>query len=426
MQPFLPMKPLFRIEEDLLDRKSFLDFAINGICSVRTPFVFGLYGDWGSGKSTVVNFLMHLLRKQSGLIPIYYNAWKYDNELNALYPLLHTIRKTFIEHTPTHADDEDLKNKFMNAAYSSAIGLGDWGVRILSKSLTGESLKLDDLRKEWNNHESILDEWVNKVGQFEEAFYDLLNSYSLSYSQVNSIDEEDVRFVIFIDELDRCIPEKAIAILENIKNFLSIDKVVFVVSINPDVVGKALRHKYKGEDVDGIEYLEKIINHSFYLPKVKGPALQNFIKEQLSSTLIDPTIQGDSSTLSTHVYQVLFSCNFSNPRRVKRIINKYTTLLSGLGAEFMSFDHQVLIKLLILSEFFPKVIRVLYTDPNALLILREVSDNYNSLKLQNKFGSEFANDLLQKSKSLLNFPSNLNHHDIVRHLDAIFNVSSPF
>ena len=96
---------------------------------------------------------------------------------------------------------------------------------------------------------------------------------------------EDARFVILIDDLDRCLPETVIAILEKIKNFLAVEDspCIFVLALNPKVVYQGIRVKYHGLEIDGREYLEKIINYSFYVPEPDDEYIKKYCRGMIGS-----------------------------------------------------------------------------------------------------------------------------------------------
>lgn len=75
--------------------------------------------------------------------------------------------------------------------------------------------------------------------------------------------------VIVIDELDRCRPDYALAVLEVIKHFFAVPKVHFILGINGEALESSVRARY-GVDVDAESYLRKFINASFSLPRAIG------------------------------------------------------------------------------------------------------------------------------------------------------------
>ncbi len=68
--------------------------------------------------------------------------------------------------------------------------------------------------------------------------------------------------MILIDDLDRCLPETVIRVLENLKNHLTISRCVCVLALDARIVYQGISVKYGGAMVDGREYLEKFLNYS--------------------------------------------------------------------------------------------------------------------------------------------------------------------
>jgi KAP family P-loop domain len=77
---------------------------------------------------------------------------------------------------------------------------------------------------------------------------------------------EDKPIVIFVDELDRCRPEFAVRLIERVKHFFEMPNVIFVLLINKDQFGKAVKGCYGGE-IDAERYLSKFFHLSVTLPK---------------------------------------------------------------------------------------------------------------------------------------------------------------
>src|SRR5262245_43361884 len=100
---FLPDEPIKTFaddhEEKDASRKDALGFAAfadqlhRAIKGAQSPFVFGVLGDWGTGKTSILHLLEARLKTENTYIPIWFDAWRYENETNILYPLLHAIQK---------------------------------------------------------------------------------------------------------------------------------------------------------------------------------------------------------------------------------------------------------------------------------------------------------------------------------------------
>jgi predicted KAP-like P-loop ATPase len=56
--------------------------------------------------------------------------------------------------------------------------------------------------------------------------------------------DSDYRIVIFIDDLDRCNPEKALEVLESIKSFSDIEGIVYVIGMDSETINSLIKKKY--------------------------------------------------------------------------------------------------------------------------------------------------------------------------------------
>src|ERR1700722_7206506 len=94
---FLPEEPITSAQKDVLKLGAFVSLIRKSIENTVCPFVFGVLGDWGTGKTSVLRMLEaqfeEALQNFTGVdgafVPIWFNAWLYENETNVVYPLLH-------------------------------------------------------------------------------------------------------------------------------------------------------------------------------------------------------------------------------------------------------------------------------------------------------------------------------------------------
>jgi hypothetical protein len=142
------------------------------------------------------------------------------------------------------------------------------------------------------------------------------------------------RFVVFIDDIDRCLPEKALEVLESMKLFFDLEGFVFVVGLDQRVIERAVHLKYPAEGVDrygeaatyisGADYVKKIFQVQFTAPRIDQSQLESFL-DAIAEAEALPTAQRDD--LVAHVAPQIVNLAGSssvNPREVKRLINAYT------------------------------------------------------------------------------------------------------
>ena len=227
---FLPDEPITSSSADILGFSDFVELIQTSIYYTETPFVYGILGDWGTGKTSILRLVEEQLTQDAKpdvplCMPIWFDAWLYENEDNIIYPLLYAIKRHYDQWVGESEEVREFKKSFLQVVATSALALTDLGLRVATKHLTGEALKLEDINKQLKaveenpgGLEGILNKWADNVSELRGAFETLLDVYA---SEINKNAKDEVRFVILIDDLDRCLPDTAIAILEGIKNHFS-------------------------------------------------------------------------------------------------------------------------------------------------------------------------------------------------------------
>jgi predicted KAP-like P-loop ATPase len=113
---FIADKPISNSSEDLFQFRQFVDLIESAVRATQTPFVYGVLGDWGTGKTSVLRLLEARFRDESGAIrrfpdgkeifvPIWFDAWKYENEAHIVYPLLYAIKQQYERDVPQDKKD---------------------------------------------------------------------------------------------------------------------------------------------------------------------------------------------------------------------------------------------------------------------------------------------------------------------------------
>nr|QNO50078.1 hypothetical protein NEPELPOK_00029 [Methanosarcinales archaeon ANME-2c ERB4] len=177
------------------------------------------------------------------------------------------------------------------------------------------------------------------------------------------------RVVVFIDDLDRCLPENAVDILETIKLFLGTKKCIFVLGVDRGVLVKSIDVRYKdfamksdGDKslISGDKYLEKIIQLTFQLPPLRTEDIKGYITKLGMPKFYKPYIEMISKGIG------------QNPRRLKRFLNDIElqrTLVKTIiedEAE-IEFFEALLIEWGIINSYYKSNIRDILRDTPGLL-----------------------------------------------------------
>jgi formylglycine-generating enzyme required for sulfatase activity len=109
-----------------------------------------------------------------------------------------------------------------------------------------------------------------------------------------------INFVVFVDDLDRCLPEKAVEMLELIKTIFNVESFAFVLALDDEVIERGIGHRYKDYHlqgkkpempITGFEYLEKIIHLPFRLPALTPEQAGAFVRKYEAQIEPDPTLR---------------------------------------------------------------------------------------------------------------------------------------
>ena len=440
---FLPDAPIENQIQDNLGYHDFINLVLSSINNTIPPFVFGIFGEWGSGKTSILKLLYKQLDKdvKGGdlkLVPIWYNAWEYENDSNAIYPLLHMIKKDYESRVDKLIVDSGyFKKDFLKIVTSSTLAIADIGLRVATKLLTGDSVKLSDIKDAISvveDHpdeiEKIYSNWADEVGNLRKAFDALLSSYAKDLSKDST--QVNTRFAIFIDDLDRCMPETTIAILEGIKNFLTIDSAIFILGLNPRVIYQGIKARYKGIDLNGREYLEKILNYTFYVPDPAPEKIIEFVSQNANNLIIGKDLRSKYSSYFLIIGQVLKDCNFTNPRKIKRILNRFVLFLGLNQSELDHFSIKNTAKLIVLAEYFPDLFKLfLNGDYFSIKEIKEVfskvgTPDFDITKIKGLLGDEYLTmhpQLIRMNKLLEIEQDSGTEKSILEHSRTIYSIT---
>jgi len=138
------------------------------------------------------------------------------------------------------------------------------------------------------------------------------------------------RIVIFVDDLDRCLPSNALQVLESIKVMFDLPGIIFVVGLAQSVIDQAVGLKYK--EIDGLEdsglhgsdYSKKLFQVPFALPRIQTDQLPEYFAALVQTPGLPPDQVEDLTNVVGPHLSYLSGDDTVNPREIKRFINAYT------------------------------------------------------------------------------------------------------
>lgn len=294
-------KPVGSIKNDAFHIETYINGLCSFIRSCDTPMTISIQGDWGSGKTSMMNMIRENL--QTNVCSIWFNTWQFsqfDMGNNLVFSMLGVLLKELDMENETVAKLLEGITGFVRKAATVATDMSFGGAasEMVSNVISGNATT--------NCAEEII--------LLKEKFQKLVDK-KLEKTKKD-------RLVVFVDDLDRLQPSKAVELLEVLKLFLDCEHCVFVLAVDYEVVTQGIQQKF-GENfsVDkGKSFFDKIIQLPFKMP-VAQYDITNYVENMLNKM----GIEHDGKLLELYVGLIQYSIGF-NPRSMKRLFNTYQLL----------------------------------------------------------------------------------------------------
>lgn len=241
-----------------LGRKQYAEVLSQIINGYGDGFVLAINNKWGTGKTTFVKMWQQLLCLDKHET-VYFNAWENDFEDNPLTAIMGEL-KTLTE--------RDNVGDFDNVLKKGAI-LTKNILPVLAKAFVARYVDVEELKdfaeKATEGMTSIFQEDVKLYSERKNS----IKEFRVSLEKFINENFDGKPLVFIIDELDRCRPNYAVSVLEQIKHFFSVKGIIFVLSIDKEQLGNAVKGVYGTDRIDSDEYLRRFIDVEYVIPKPK-------------------------------------------------------------------------------------------------------------------------------------------------------------
>ena len=359
------------------------------------PVTVGVSGDWGSGKSSLMEMARGRLESDENkkhFICVSFSPWRFEDFGYGKAALMAAVIDAIAERG---ADIQgalegvvDKANKLRERLSrfgifrggvtigTTAIGAGPAEAALAGQAAEaiggmGAGPKADPVRE------------FESVASFHVDFEGLIEALGAEFRAV----------VVFVDDMDRCSTETIVETFEAMRLFLHAPRTAYVVGANYQIVEAALEGRYpargEGDEELGHKYLEKMLQNTVAVPPLSEPEVLTYInllfcelrtseedfgrlcdlaatnraKNQLSVALNAGIAEGAIGELSpeltidldiaTVIGPSLSRGLRGNPRQIKRFLNRFLLRLRTAGKREMVLDPATLAKLMVLEELHP-------------------------------------------------------------------------
>lgn len=367
------------------------------------PATIGVYGDWGSGKSSLLRMVESELRSSDEVLVLTFNGWLFEGHEDAKAALMGSILEALCKDQTLTNKGKQLLAKLLKRvnwlslgglAVKAAIayGSGDPSVLGVPVDAGATAAAMEGLKQAKDVSAEDVERFIREdsaqerrrsVMEFRDDFAKLLS------------ETKRKRLVVVIDDLDRCMPETIIETLEAIKLFLFVPNTAFIIGADQRLVRYAVRRRFPelpGERADvGRDYLEKLVQFSVHVPPLGRAELETYMGllyaqkaigtsgafEEARKAVIEcdaggvltarfdreaaekalgevPEHLAESLALVRRIAPTLATGTSGNPRQCKRFLNALMMRLEMARSRGVALQQRILAKLMLLEYYRPE------------------------------------------------------------------------
>ena len=399
--------------KDFLNFRCVADTAAETIAQANgQPLSMGVSGGWGVGKSTMLNLISDSLKARCGddrYLFVEFNAWLYQGYDDARAALMEVIVRNLIAHGEESKTGLDKAKDLLSrvnwlrlaglAAGSAALSVATGGLPVglvaaalsVAKDLTDGKVEKKDIAAAANTGRAIAEE-AGKLIQPLEASSPPQQIQELRNHLEETLREMKVTLVVFVDDLDRCLPSTAIATLEAIRLFLFLPNTAFIIAADNRMIRQAVRVQFQGADLDDdlvTSYFDKLVQIPLRVPPLGTQEVRAYlmllfvensgIDSEKCETIRQKVCQRLSESWRGHrvdlkyILELIEECPeelrvnleladrlaplmttakqiAGNPRLIKRFLNTLSIRMSVARSQEVAVDEEALAKMLLFER----------------------------------------------------------------------------
>ncbi len=319
MRNYFNDSPIETAEDDRYAITSFAEAIAKSILNIKQPIgtTIALNGPWGAGKSSAVNLIRAALQgaNDDKLAITDFKCWWYRGEealALAFLQNLHAVLKSGL--------GEKIKDL-----------IPDIGQRLLQAgSFIGQAVSLAS--------GTPVGQLISEMSNFASRFFPEGETVEKIFQKLaNALQDQDRRFLVIIDDIDRLSPDEALAIFRMVKSVGCLPNVMYLLVFDRELAEKAVQERYPSE---GPHFLEKIIQAGFELPAPLQIDLNNAVLASVSEICGSPDETKIIRTMNIF-YDVVVPY-VTTPRHVARFQNAISVTWPAIANEVNLADFMAL------------------------------------------------------------------------------------
>lgn len=317
---FYSDKPISTNSDDLLKRSGFAKLLAETIASLdkADTFTVGVFGKWGSGKTSVVKMMLQELGKQQEqatpddkIIVVHFEPWNFT-------------------------DTNQLLNQFFARLANEFRRKGDKGLKAVGDALEkySDAFALAELIPDLGIAGSIIS-FLGKngaaaVGKFLKKRVDANDVQSQKEYVISLLKKQTSKILVVIDDIDRLSNEQIRQVFQLVTSVAKFPNTTYLLVFDKDIVVKALEQVQEGS---GEDYLEKVIQMPIQIPDIQRSALRQILFNRLDEILKKHPDVNFTESHWRDVYTPCVDPFIKHIRDINRLCNAVEFKLSAISGE---------------------------------------------------------------------------------------------
>ena len=312
--------------QDRIGRKEIVDkicFLVDNLQKDK-HFCLALNGDWGSGKSFVMQMIEEQLKQKKENTVIKYDAWANnyysDPLISILSCVIDGVQEKLSEMEGDLAVAKELGEKIKEKA------LQDKGlIGMLARAIQG----IAELMKKFNEPFSTDNQEIIGLRSYQKLLIDVKEKLN-SITEFEEYEGKQNKLIILVDEIDRCLPDEQLKILERLHHLFDINNCVVICAVNKNCIIKNVQVTY---GTDGNEYLRKFFDFNYKLETKAATYLESLLRDYYNS-LKSVNNQAGNDAVESAYYCLLYSSEKVLEKTDNRELYRYFELVKKVSEEF--------------------------------------------------------------------------------------------
>ena len=336
----------FTKDKDIFNREKFGEKLANLFENSQEDIVVSLDAQWGEGKSTFVKMWQGYVENHRGnkFKTIYFDAFANDYQKDPFLAL--TAEMYDLLKDESEEKKEEFKKKAGNAIKSMTRGALKIGVRAVTGGVLDGSI-VDSVEKDIS---TLVAEQVDNVIadrlQSSEQDKSALKHFRIYLQEMAKAQGDGNPIIFIIDELDRCRPDFALELVEQIKHIFSVKGITFLLVLNRKQLEASVKARY-GNDVDASLYLQKFVNILVTLPR-STQRYEDHGEKYLKLTLNSMLLESENFQNTDLINFLSELVKFKKPsyREIEQILSYVAIIHNILGGTKYNPNYQVAIAII--------------------------------------------------------------------------------